>query len=63
MKQQDMMNNLDKIYGLVVDGITHVAEPVTQLADKYVRKSRSVDEAAVKLINAQIAKSTASGFV
>lgn len=63
MKQQDMMNNLDKIYGLVVDGIPHVAEPVTQLADKYVRKSRSVDEAAVKLINAQIAKSTASGFV
>lgn len=63
MKQQDMMKNLDKIYGLVVDGIPHMAEPVTELAEKYLRKSASVEEAAIKLINAQIAKSTASGFL
>ena len=63
MKQQDLMNSLDKIYGLVLDGIPHVSAPITEYAEKYLRKSGSVEEAAVKLINAQIAKSTASGFI
>jgi len=63
MNQAELMNTLDKIYGLVLDGIPHVSEPITEFAEKYIRKSGSVDEAAVKLINSQIAKSTASGFV
>ena len=63
MKQQDLMNALDKIYGLVVDGIPHVSPPITQFAEQYLRKSHSVETAAVKLINSQIAKSTASGFI
>lgn len=63
MKQQDLMNSLDKIYGLVLDGIPRVSEPITEFAEKYLRKSGSVDQAAVKLIRAQIAKSTASGFL
>jgi len=63
MKQQDLMNSLDKIYGLVLEGIAYVSPPITEFAEKYLRKSNSVDEAAVKLINAQIAKSTASGFL
>ena len=63
MNQQDLMNSLDKIYGLVVDGIPHVAPPITVLAEKYLQKGNSVEEAAIKLMNAQIAKSTASGFL
>ena len=63
MNQQDLMNGLDKIYGLVVEGIPHVTPPITVLAEKYLQKGNSVEEAAIKLINAQIAKSTASGFV
>lgn len=63
MKQQDFMNSLDKIYGLVIDGIPHVSLPITEYAEKYLRKGGSVEEAAMKLINAQIAKSTASGFI
>lgn len=63
MKQQELMNSLDKIYGLVVDGIPHVSPPITDFAGKYLHKCSSVDEAAMKLINAQIAKSTASGFL
>lgn len=63
MDQTELMNGLDKIYGFVVDGIPHVSEPITEFAEKYLGKSGSVDEAAVKLINSQIAKSTASGFV
>ena len=63
MKQQDLMNSLDKIYGLVIDGIPHVTPSITEFAEMYLRKSHSVDKAAVKLINSQIAKSTASGFI
>lgn len=63
MNQQQLMNSLDKIYSLVLDGIPHVSEPITEFAEKYLRKGGNVDEAAAKLINAQIAKSTASGFI
>lgn len=63
MKQAELMENLDKIYGLVLNGIPHVSKPITEFAEVYLRKSCSVDEAAVKLINSQIAKCTASGFV
>ena len=63
MNQQDLMNSLDKIYSYVLDGIPHVSPPITVFAEKFLRKGGSVEEAAVKMINAQIAKSTASGFV
>lgn len=63
MKPQDMINTLDKLYGCVLDGIPHVSPPLTVFAEKYLKKGGNVEEAAVKLINAQIAKSTASGFI
>ena len=63
MNRTQLMDNLDKLYGLVVDGVPHVAPPITEFAEMYLRKSHSVDKAAVKLINSQIAKSTASGFI
>lgn len=63
MKPQDFINALDKVYGYVLDGVPHVSPPITVYTEKYLRKGGSVEEAAVKMINAQIAKSTASGFV
>ena len=63
MKPQNLMEILDKVYGYVVDGIPHVSQPITEYTEKYLRKSDSVEQAAMKMINAQIAKSTASGFV
>lgn len=63
MKQEELMDKLDQLYGLVLDGIPHVSPPITQLAEKYLRKHPSVEQAAVKLIQTQIASCTASGFL
>jgi len=63
MKQEDIMQTLDKLYGLVLDGIPHVAAPVVDMAEKQLRRSSNVDEAAMKIINSQLRKCTASGFV
>ena len=63
MKQEEIMQTLDKLYSLVLDGIPHVSAPVVELAEKYRRKSDNVDDAAMKLINAQLRSCTASGFI
>lgn len=63
MKQQNLMEQLDRIYALVLDGIPHVSPPLTEFAGKYLKKGASVEQAAMKLISSQVAKSTASGFI
>ena len=63
MKQEEILQTLDRLYSLVLDGIPHVTVPVVELAEKYHRRSNSVDDAAMRLINSQLHKCTASGFI
>ena len=63
MKPETIMKTLDRIYGTVLDGIPHVAPPVTEWAERRLRRSESADEAALHIINSQLGKCAASGFV
>ncbi len=63
MKQETIMQTLDKLYGLVLEGIPHVALPVTDWAEKKLKRSGNVDEAAMSIISSQLGKCTASGFL
>lgn len=63
IKQEEVMQLLDKLYDQSVQGISKVSPPIDMLANEYLEKSKNVDAAAKKFINYQIAKCTTSGFV
>lgn len=63
MKQENIMQTLDRLYALVLDGIPHVSAPVVDWAEKLLKRSGNVDDAAMRIINSQLNKSMASGFI
>lgn len=63
MKQQDILKTLDTVYAKVLEGIPPKKEAIVPMAERYLRKNGSVDEAAMALINSHLNKCTATGFV
>lgn len=63
LKQEDIMELLNKLYGCSVSGIPKVSPPISKLADDYISKSKDIESAAKSFINYQIVKCTTSGFI
>ena len=63
MKREEILNTLDAIYEKVLRGMPPKRESAVAMAERYLRKYDSVDDAAVELINDHIGKCTATGFV
>lgn len=63
MNQEQIMELLDKLYVKSKNGIPRVSQPISELANDYLEKNETVEEAAKQFINYQIAKCTTSGFV
>ena len=61
--QEDILHLLDKLYEQSLNGIEKVGPPINVLADDYLSKSNSIEEAAKKFTAYQIAKCTTSGFI
>lgn len=61
--QEDILHLLDKLYEQSLNGIENVGPPINVLADDYLSKSNSTEEAAKKFTAYQIAKCTTSGFI
>lgn len=63
MKQEEVMQLLDKLYDKSIQGIPKVSPPINELANDYLKKSKDVETAAKSFVNYQVAKCTTSGFV
>ena len=61
--QHQMTNVLHELYGKALEGIPKVSKSVDELADDYLNKSDSLDEAVEALISNQIKKCGLSGFI
>ena len=61
--QENIMSMLDSLYEQVKKGIPKVSPPVSTIVDDYLRKNKSVEDAARSLVKYQIAKCTTSGFL
>lgn len=61
--QEDMMKILDGVYGNVLNGLGTISPPVENFANDYLSKTNKPEEAAQKMIKAQILKCTTSGFL
>lgn len=61
--QEDMMKILDGVYGNVLNGLGTISPPVEHFANDYLSKTDKPEEAAQKMIKAQIMKCTTSGFL
>lgn len=62
MKREELMSLLDSLYDKVLEGIPPIREGAVSMAERYLRKNRSLDDAAMDLINSQLRKCTATGF-
>ena len=56
MKQQDILKTLDTLYTKVLEGIPPKKEAVVPMAERYLQKSASIDDAALALINSHLNK-------
>ncbi|MBQ3257953.1 MAG: EcsC family protein [Oscillospiraceae bacterium] len=63
MKREEIMNTLDILYDKVLQGMPPKREGAVAMAERYLKKNGSVDEAALDLITDHITKCTATGFV
>ena len=63
LTQDDILAMLGKIYDSSLQGIPKVSVPIDRLANDYLSKGDSVDEAAKSFIKYQIAKCATSGFI
>ena len=54
MKQEEIMQTLDKLYSLVLDGIPHVSAPVVELAEKYRAQLDYYAEALTRLTGCEV---------
>lgn len=61
--EQQMLTVLDNLYKKVLDGIPGVSQSVDELAEDYLSKYDSVEDAADSLVKYQIAKCGTSGFL
>ena len=62
MKREEILNTLDSLYDKVLQGVPPKREGAVAMAERYLRKNPSVDEAALDLITDHINKCTATGF-
>ena len=63
MKQEQIMELLDTLYEKVLQGLPPKKEGAVAMAERYLRKGDSTDDAAMLLINTQLRNCTATGFV
>ena len=63
MKREDIIKTLDHLYTKALEGIPPKKEAVVPMAERYLRNGASIDDAAMDLINSQLGKCTATGFV
>ena len=63
MKREELLNTLDALYEKVLKGLPPKRESAMALAERYLNKSNSIDDAAMNLINDMLSKCTATGFV
>jgi len=63
VKREEIMNTLDTLYDKVLQGMPPRREGAVAMAERYLKKNGSVDEAALDLITDHISKCTATGFV
>lgn len=63
MKREEILKTLDTLYDKVLQGLPPKREGAVAMAERYLRKNSSVDEAALDLITDQIAKCGSTGFI
>lgn len=63
VSEQDMMKFLDEAYKKVLDGIPRVSPPVKTLAEDYLKKHKTKEEACKSMMQHQVIKCTTSGAV
>lgn len=63
IKQEDVMNLLDSCYEKCLNGVSMVSPSVEDMADDYLNKYPTKEEACKAMLNNQIVKYTTSGFV
>lgn len=61
--QEDIMKLLDACYEKSVNGVPKVSPSVEELANDYLKKHKTKEEACKAMIKSQIAKCTTSGFL
>ena len=71
LKQEDIMELLNKLYSCSVSGIPKVSPPISKLADDYISKSKDIENAArytpwqkmIKTLFAACGRQTLRGFL
>lgn len=63
IKQEDVMNLLDSCYEKCLNGVSMVSPSVEDMANDYLNKYPTKEEACKAMFNNQIVKCTTSGFV
>lgn len=63
VSEQDIMRFLDEAYKKVLDGIPRVSPPVKTLAEDYLKKHKTKEEACKSMMKNQIIKCTTSGAI
>lgn len=63
IKQEDVMNLLDSCYEKCLNGVSMVSPSVEDMANDYLNKCPTKEEACKAMLNNQIVKCTTSGFV
>lgn len=63
IKQEDVMNLLDSCYEKCLNGVPMVSPSVEDMANDYLNKYPTKEEACKAMLNNQIVKCTTSGFV
>ncbi len=62
MKREEILKTLDTLYDKVLQGMPPKREGAVAMAERYLKKNGSVDDAALDLITDHINKCTATGF-
>lgn len=63
ISQEDVMKILDSCYEKCLNGIPKVSPSVEEMANDYLKKYKTKEEACKAMIRNQIAKCTTSGFI
>ena len=63
LSQEDIMKILDTCYEKSVNGIPHVSPSVEQIANEYIAKWPTTEQACKSMIKNQIIKCTTAGFL
>lgn len=63
LTEKKVLNILDSLYDKALTGVPKISESVDEIADDYLSKNATPEEAAKSLIKYQIAKCGTSGFI